>query len=149
MSGIEVAGLALAVLPILLSAARRYDSVLSPFLRFKRYAREAKIYSKELDIQRTKFRNECRNLLEEITGQDVASGMLDKLADSPAWVDQNLEASLAQRLGKSKQACASLIELIEARLEAVETENSAFNAVVDGERKVKTCKLSDPQIGIF
>lgn len=79
MSGIEGAGLALAVLPLVLSAARGYDNVLSLFFRYKRFAKEAKRYSRELDIQRTIFRNECRNLLEEIVEHDAASGMLDSL----------------------------------------------------------------------
>ena len=79
MSGVEAAGLALAILPLILSAAKGYDNVLGPFIRYKRFAKEAKRYSKELDVQRTIFRNECRNLLEEVIEHDAASSMLELL----------------------------------------------------------------------
>ena len=79
MSGFEAAGLALAILPLILSAAKHYDSVLCPFRRYTRFAKEAKTYSKELGIQRTIFRNECRNLLKEVIDHDTASSMFNLL----------------------------------------------------------------------
>ena len=115
MSGVEGAGLALAILPLVLSAAKGYDNVLSPFFRYKKFAKEFKRYSRELDIQRTIFRNECRNLLEEIIEHDAASGMLDSLTKE-TWSDHQLEDQLIRQLGESKQACVSIIELIEERL---------------------------------
>ncbi len=134
MSGIEAAGLALAILPLILSAAKRYDSVLGPFLRYKRFAREAKRYSKELDVQRTIFRNECRNLLEEIVEHDAASNILTK----ETWLDSQLENELLQQLGESKQACVTIIEMIEERLQDIEGENNEFCTIVDQERQVRT-----------
>ena len=136
MSGIEgAAGLALAILPLVLSAAKGYDNIMGPFLRYKRFAKEAKMYSRELDIQRTIFRNECRNLLEEIIEHDAASGMLDSLTRE-IWSDHQLEDRLVQQLGESKQACVSIIELIEERLQIIECENSDFSAIVEQERQV-------------
>lgn len=140
MSGIEGAGLALAILPLVLSAAKGYDNVLSPFFRYKRFAKEARIYSRELDIQRTIFRNECRNLLEEIIEHDAASGMLDSLTKE-TWSDHRLEDRLLQQLGESKQACVSIIELIEERLQDIEGETSDFSAIVEQERQVSNFAL--------
>ena len=140
MSGIEGAGLALAILPLVLSAAKGYDNVLSPFFRYKRFAKEAKRYSRELDVQRTIFRNECRNLLEEIIEHDAASGMLDSLAKE-TWSDHRLEDQLLQQLGESKQACLSIIEMIEERLQDIEGENSDFSAMVEQERQVSHIAL--------
>lgn len=135
MSGVEGAGLALAILPLVLSAAKGYDNVLSPFFRYKKFAKEAKRYSRELDIQRTIFRNECRNLLEEIIEHDAASGMLDSLTKE-TWSDHQLDDQLIRQLGDSKQACVSIIELIEERLQDIEGENSDFSAIVEQERQV-------------
>ena len=135
MSGFEAAGLALAILPLIFSAAKRYDSVLGPFSRYKGFAKEAKIYSKELGIQRTIFRNECRNLLEEVIDHDAASSMLDSLSQE-TWSDAHIDAQLLQQLGESWQACKAIIEMIEERLLDVEVENQGFGAIVDQERQV-------------
>lgn len=140
MSGIEGAGLALAILPLVLSAAKGYDNVLDPFFRYKRFAKEAKRYSRELDIQRTIFRNECRNLLEEIIEHDAASSMLGSLTKE-TWSNHRLEDRLVQQLGESKQACVSIIELIEERLQDIEGENIDFSAIVEQERQVSNITL--------
>ena len=145
MSGAEAAGLALAILPLVLSAAKCYDQVLSPFHRYKRFAKEAKRYSGEFDIQRTIFRNECRNLLEEIIEHDAASSMLESLT-TETWSDRQLEDRLAQQLGESKQACVTIIELIEERLQDIEGENNEFCAILEQERQVKTIALRWTQI---
>ena len=136
MSGIEAAaGLALAILPLILSAAKGYDNVLGPFLRYKRFAKEAKIYSKELDVQRTIFRNECRNLLEEVIEHDAASSMLELLTKE-TWSDCQLNDRLLEQLGESKQACVTIIELIEERLQDIDGENNKLCAMVEQERQV-------------
>lgn len=138
MSGIEAAaGLALAILPLILSAAKGYDNVLGPFLRYKRFAKAAKTYSKELDVQRTIFRNECRNLLEEIIEHDAASSMFELLAEE-TWSDCQLNDRLLEQLGASKQACVTIIELIEERLQDIDSENNKFCAMVEHERQVRT-----------
>ena len=136
MSGIEAAGLALAILPLILSAAKGYDNVLGPFLRYRRFAKEAKRYSKELDVQRTIFRNECRNLLEEIIEHDAASSMLELLTKE-TWSDSQLNDRLLEQLGESKQACVTIIELIEGRLQDIDGENNNLCAMVEQERQVR------------
>ena len=135
MSGFEAAGLALAILPLVVSAAKRYDSVLSPFLRYKRFAKEVRIYLKELEIQRTIFRNECRNLLKRVIDHEAASSMLDLFTHEP-WSDAHLDSQLVQQLGESWKACVAIIELIEERLIDVEVENQGFGAIVEQELQV-------------
>ena len=135
MSGIEAAGLALTILPLMLSAAKGYDNVLGPFLRYKRFAKQAKRYSKELDVQRTIFRNECRNLLEEVIEHDAASGMLELLTKE-TWSDCQLNDRLLEQLGDSKQACIKIVELIEDRLQDIDGDNNEFGAMVAQKRQV-------------
>ena len=147
MSGFEVAGLALAILPLIFSAAKRYDSVLMPFLRYKRYAKEVKTYSKELGVQGTIFRNECRNLLEEVIDHDSASGMLVLLAQE-AWSDCHLDAQLKQQLGESFEACVAIIELVEERLQDIEAENQEFGAIVHQAQQVE-CTYHPGRDGSF
>ena len=137
MAGLEAAGLALAVLPLVLSATKSYNDVLGPFLRYKRFAKEVKRYSKELDIQRTIFRNECRNLLEKIIEHNAASSMLEVLTNE-TWSDRQLDYRLVEQLGESKQACVTKIGLIEEQLQDIESENKEFCAIVEQERQVRT-----------
>lgn len=135
MSGVEIAGLALAVLPVLLSAAQQYNSCLGPFSRYKRFAKEARVYHKELEIQRTIFRIQCRNLLEEIVDHDAASSMLNSLTQT-AWADKKLDEQLVQQLGESLEACIDLIDLIEQRLRDISAESQEFKSIVEQEKEV-------------
>lgn len=140
MSGIEPAGLALAVLPLVLSATKSYNDVLGAFLRYKRFGKEAKTYSRELDVQRTIFRNVCRSLLEEIIEHNAASSMLEVLTEE-TWSNRQLDVGLAEQLGESKQACLTKIGLIEEQLQDIESENEEFCAIVEQERQVRTVAL--------
>ena len=142
MSGFEVAGLALAVLPVLMAAAQQYNDSLGPLSRYKRFAREARSYSRELEVQRTIFRNECRNLLEEVVDHDTASGMLNAL-DQQAWEDKKLDKQLAQLLGDSLEACITIIRLIEERLLDISGETEGFKSIVEHEKKVSMPSLLD------
>ena len=128
MSGAE-ASLALAVLPLVLSAVKHYDDALDPLRRYRGFVREAQKLAKELEVQRTIFRDECRNLLEDVTDHDAASGMLRKLSEEE-WSNTQLENRLIQHLGESKQACIDVIDLIEERLREIDTENRKFGAVL-------------------
>jgi hypothetical protein len=135
MTGFEVAGLALAVLPVLFTVLQRYDDILSPLSRFKRFAKEARSYCKEIEIQRTIFRNECRNLLEEIVDHDAASGMLNS-PTQPAWSNKRLDEQLAKQLGESLHACLAITALIEERLAHIHEESLGFKSIVEKEKEV-------------
>ena len=135
MSGVEAAGLALAILPVLLSAANHYNECLSPFLRYKKFTREAKRYCLELDIQRTIFRNQCRFLLENVTDHDAATAMLSLSAHS-GWSNRQLDCQLAKQLGDSMKACLAVIDMIKQHLQDIEEENQEFRAIVDEKKQV-------------
>ena len=135
MSGLEIASLALAVLPVLMSAAKQYNHCLGLFSRYKKFAKEARGYYKELEIQRTIFRNQCRNLLEEIIDHDSASSMLNLLTEK-AWTNEELDKRLAQQLGESLEACTLTIELIEQRLQDISGESERLKSIVEQEKKV-------------
>ncbi len=126
MSGVEtVVGLALGVLPLLISAAEHYDDCLRPFVRYKNFSREAHRFQNLLDIQKTIFRNQCRILLEEIVEHDVASSILNgsQGANHPSWSDVELDEQFSQLLGDSRSACFTIVEMIEERLRGIEGES--------------------------
>ena len=139
MSGVEaVAGLALGFLPLLISAAEHYDECLRPFIRYKDFAKEANRFVKSLRIQKGIFRNQCRILLEEIINHDVASSMLDGKsgAEHPYWSDIQLEEQLTRLLGDSRDLCITTIELIEDRLEDIDTESQDLATAIDQDSRV-------------
>ena len=136
MSGVEVAGLALAILPLLALALQHYDDCLSPFSRYRRFVKEAEAYCREIDVQRTIFRNECRNLLGGSTDHDTAISML-KSASRREWNDDELEERIVQRLDESFEACTTIIGMVVERLGNVHAESSAFRSVVEDEIKVQ------------
>ena len=135
MSGLEVAGLALAILPVLASCIEQYNTCLGPFSRYRRFAKEARDYCREIEVQRTIFSNACRNLLEEVVDHDAASGMLNAL-DQQAWANGQLDERLAQLLGESLKACVTTISLIEERLQEISGESERLKCIVENEKKV-------------
>jgi hypothetical protein len=130
MSGAEtVVGLVLGILPLLISTAEHYETILRPFRRYRRYAPELLLYQKQLGTQKTIFRNECMLLLTTLTDNHTAKLML-KESNHPSWTDTDLDESFAQQLGDSGNACKTLIDLIDETLKAVEEEAENFGLII-------------------
>lgn len=134
MSGLEIAGLSLAVLPVLMLAVQQYNKSLSPFNRYKRFAKEARSYFTELNVQRIIFRSQCRSLLKEIVDHDTTSSMLKSLTQT-AWTNRRLDEKLVQHLEKSLKACTTIIELIEQRLQDISKESESLKSIVEQKKK--------------
>ena len=133
MSGVEtIAGLALGVLPLLISAAEHYEDCLRPFIRYKHFAKEADRFLDSLGIQKVIFRNQCRILLEEIIEHDVASSVLDGRSgpNHPSWSDVELEEQLTQLLGESRGACITTIGVIQDRLRDINNESQGLATTI-------------------
>ena len=143
MSGIEIAGVALALLPLLISAAENYDRCAAPFSRFKNFPKEAKRFLQGIDIQKVIFHNQCRILLENVVDQDVAAIMI-QTAEHHFWHDIELEARLAQILEQSRGACITTIELIGKCLKAVESDCQNLSAGLAESKHVGVVSKSPP-----
>ena len=142
MSGAEtVAGLALAVLPIIISAAEHYENCLRPFTRYKNFGREADRFRKLLRNQKTIFRSQCLILLKEIVEDDVASSFLNR-AERRSLSVSRVEEQLVQLLGESREACVATIEMIEERLCEIEGESQELGHIIDHDRQVHSIVMS-------
>lgn len=136
MTGIiEGAGLALAVLPILLSVTKHYEDCLSPFVRYKKFSKEAKCYLRQLAVQKAIYRNTCLFLLEDVVEHGIAARMLSMPADD-AWLNQDLDDLIVEQLGSSKEACIAAVKLIEQKLQDIEAEHQKFKVILDQGEKV-------------
>jgi hypothetical protein len=72
MSGFEVVGVALALMPLVISVAEDYNKVHGRFTRYRKFSAEAKEFQSLLKIQKTIFREECRLLICQVVGEDEA-----------------------------------------------------------------------------
>ncbi len=121
MSGLEVAGVALAIVPILLSAAEHYDDVHRPLARLFKFSREVNRYCKRLKTHSTIFREECRLLLGHVVRDEEVIQML-KASSHPLWKDEDVERGLVELLSTSREACINTIDVVKNVLEEIEHE---------------------------
>ena len=139
MSGIEAAGLALGFIPLLISAAEHYNKCLRLWRRYQNFTKKADRFLKLLGVQKARFTNQCRILLQDINIEhDVASSMLDGQSgvDHPFWSDVELEEQLTRLLGESRGECINTIELIRDRLGDIDTESQDLATAIDQDPRV-------------
>lgn len=135
MSGIEVAGVALGILPLLIATAEHYDDCFHPLARYRKFASEVSRFQQQLNIQKIIFRNQCRILLEFVIGRDdVARILAAPRNSSPS--NSDIEIRLAEQLGESKEACGTIIRLIDERLREIEKESQDLEVAVNQDHTV-------------
>jgi len=100
MSGIEVAGLALAALPLIISALEHYADGASRVKTWWRYKSELEILRRVLDTEFEIYRNICELLLSNIAGPGKIEALLDD-PGGPAWSDPDLEMEMKRLLQTS------------------------------------------------
>ena len=127
----EPAGLAVAILPLIVSAAQHYEDCFRPFLKYKRFAKEADAFRKRFSVQKAIFRNQCGILLQELVDHDTALAMLNG-----SQSNHRLERQLDELLGESKQPCAAIIRAIRDKLSNMESESQQLETTIEQERQV-------------
>jgi len=111
MDPATAAGLALAVVPLMIFALENYEHAFQPIIIFtRRYRREVERFQMALKVQKIVFQNECCLLLDrvQLSQGDV---MIDDLTH-PLWQDSNLEDRIRLQLDESYDACISSLFLI-------------------------------------
>jgi hypothetical protein len=131
----EAAGFALAVFPLLISAAEHYAEVTVAFRRYKSFADEASRLAKILNIQRVIFRITNKSLLERIVGREQAGDMLDN-AHHASWEDKLTEDTFMKQLGDLAEPIVDSIQLIEGELEALGRESQKLAALIAEKEEV-------------
>jgi hypothetical protein len=115
----EVAGVALAVLPLLLNQLDNYVQGLETLkgFRAKRYLRELEGYYTSLDTQQTIFVN---HLLRSLEGVVVYEDGIDDLNNHPLgdlWKNEALHSALKDKLGRNFQPFMQTMKEISDLLE--------------------------------
>ena len=101
MSGAEVAGLVLAILPLCVSALERHRDELRPFKSLFRYHKEIQRSVEDLGIAYIGFVQTIHLIFEEAGVADPEQ--LDRMVksfDPDVWTDRTLETRLMDYFGK-------------------------------------------------
>ena len=132
----EVAGLALAILPLLISTAEHYKTCLRPIERYIHFVSRVESFQSALSIQKTTFRNQCRILLGLAVEHDVAAGMLQN-TQHPSWRDADIEFDIVKRLEDSKDACILVISKIQFILKSLTAWSADLASAIQKNDKVR------------
>lgn len=102
MSGIEVAGVVLGVLPLIISAIEHYDSGLDRMTAFVKWKGELDKAMRELWIQHSYYEMTLRTLLGGVVTETELEEMITR-PESELWKSRHLDRELRQKLGKAYQ----------------------------------------------
>jgi len=133
MTGFEVVGVVLGVLPLLSSTIGTYDNVYRPFItQYKDYEPALKGFQQGLLTERTIFRYDCIMLLRSSVGSEWVQDMLENLQHD-RWRDEDIEEKVSQHLGSSKEACEAAIARIQGKLSAILKEYQRYGITTNSE----------------
>ena len=130
-SGIEVAGIALAVFPIVVQSFGSYAQGIETIKKLRRQRRELESYVRVLKTQRVYYLDTIEELLDGIVELDALNEMLQDF-DSISWQASEYEQRLQDRLGRSYnsflESCSELrdsLKSIERKLQASHDTSSS------------------------
>ena len=129
MSGIEAAGLVLAVFPIVVNGLQHFTEGVETIKSWKRFRRELDKYSRTLETQRIVCLNTIESLFEGII---QSNDELDAFMKDPGGAfSQNIgyEQRLHTRLGRSY---GNYTRIMADMLEALETARKELGIGEDG-----------------
>ena len=126
-TGIEAAGLALAVFPLVVEGIKFYLKGLATVKRWWRYAKVLEHLLPRLDLEKVKFANACEELLYEIAGTKELRLLLED-PGGPQWASDTLLDGLREHLGRSFKACMAAVTdmrtMLERLIEKLELDNN-------------------------
>lgn len=132
MSGAEVAGLILAVMPLFISALEDYNDGLDPVKAFLRWERELPQFIRKLRNQHVHYEQTLRLLLAPITTEfDLAEMIADP--NGELWKEESMAEKLQEKLAESYQAYQGTIQDIERIMKKIASK-------LDLERASNVCK---------
>lgn len=135
MSGIEVAGLAFGVLPILVEVVKSYKDVSKKIHTLRHHSKAVKSVSEQLKVQNGIFLNEIRLLLRCIESEEKVEAMLNDAADQ-RWGSKHLNEKLRMVLHDSFEVCRSVIEEVQDAISLMREEMSKFDPLLGQKGKV-------------
>lgn len=118
VTGVEAAGLVLAILPLLISGLQQYQQGLIPIKDWLRYRSEVKSLIRNLNIEQVRFRMTCEKLLGGIVPEEELADLL-QCPGGPAWYDEHIESRLKERLQESFAVYLATVEDMQDLLQSL------------------------------
>jgi hypothetical protein len=128
MDPATIAGLVLAVVPLVITVCENYEVTFQPFVTYRRHAKEVQRFTAKLEAQRAIFHNECQLLLLAL-GQNLTDILRDP--NHPARRDEQLSQRLQELLGSSYSTCIMTLTLINDTLDEVTKETKGFGDLIE------------------
>lgn len=103
VTGIETAGLALALLPVIVNQADNYVQGLETLKTFRsrKYRRDMESYYNSLSTQRTILENVLERCFQGVVEYEEDISELISNPSGPLWQDSTLQNMLSKKLGRS------------------------------------------------
>jgi hypothetical protein len=138
---ISTTGLALAIVPLLITAFENYEITFQPFVTYCRYVKEVERFRARLEGQRSIFLNECELLFMAVSnGTSFAEVFRDP--NHPSRDDEDISQRLETLLGSSCNSCVLTLNLINDTLNKITSETKGFEDLL--EDKVRECAITLP-----
>lgn len=116
MSGLEVAGIALAVFPVLVNGVNHIVEGIETIHRWKRYKLILKEYLIILESARADFLNTLDELLDDIVPSDEEVRRLLEEPGGPSWKKSEYDERLRRRLDRSYSSYSEKINLLTRKM---------------------------------
>lgn len=126
MSGLEIAGLAVGVLPILFEVVKSYSIIRDKIRTFRRCNQELEDVFVEFKAIRVIFLNEVRLLLRSTQNKKQAKLDLEE-CNNRRWANQETEDRFRAVLQDNYDACREIIQHISRFLEEIASELENFD----------------------
>lgn len=107
----EIAGLVLAVVPLLISALEHYEDAIAPSVAFLRWRQQLPKVIRDLYMGHTSYEQNIRLLLDQSTSKEQLSEMVSD-PNCVHWKSEDLVDALQDRLGTAYEPCMSTINEI-------------------------------------
>ena len=116
MSGIEVAGIVLAVIPLIIAGFESYDDTRSKLRAIRRHQQELRSINRALRAEHQIFRNTVERLLRSCLDDQSVDSLMQSVG-GPEWSDAGAEKVLKLRLGDSHRICVETIDDVRRNVE--------------------------------
>jgi hypothetical protein len=128
MSGVEVIGLVLGVLPLVISAAEDYKKAFEPLVRWKRFKFAFRDFITSVDIQRQMFQLVLKKLLIRVQLPPEEKQRLLVVPNYEGWSQPDTVDAIRSRLGESYDACMDILRSMKEDMQ----ELQAMMSLKDG-----------------
>ena len=135
MTGFEIAGVILAVIPLVLEAFDRSDRTFDAFRTFGKFPKEVLKLQAKFGAQKAIFRNDCINLLTAITNDSQRAHDLVQNATRTTWDDEDIRDMFQQRaaaVSLTLDSCRDVMQEIHGVIGDFQAQLQGFKGVMLG-----------------